>query len=784
MEQDSPTDPEPPSGVYETIVDPPRYTEIPALRARGAVIPSQRLQPGPNEAYSEIVAHSTVLQTPMYKPAVPSRSKKPKLKKQHSDPLLPQKVILHKNGKLHAHAKKLHSLSLYEGQTPDLHDDSDIAYSLPEFVHKHSSSFPLRIAVESGMCSSAEEDDNISAGEIYDVHFLKYTTVVHLSTQSSQMYAVPLNSAVQFGLVYNPHDNLQEALKGIMFESVAELLEAKPLPKIIRVTQNYLGGANSSVTANEILLVLKTSKLKVVGHPLLRVYSLTKQTKKALHPQCRGHFTTSPKAVSICLPDILQYLPDPFPLEVVAHSRNGYLPEQLTEHVITLTHSSIETSVIASVPDAALAEGGGAQQFSVSSSGMSTLLDIPLTLDIEVSISRLNAIQQHSLHFATRELYESFEPSKVKACLPKAPSSEAFSIQSQLLKLVSKKNIMEGIELGKPEVYNKSHRISLPSTMLSPQSEESVSADQNAVPIPPLPPRNSHPEKTELDSSLPSDPAEVKGGESAPPTSSCEKQPEDSTGADQQLPDREALNEDVAVPTEKQASNAERLSHALNSSHSLTKPSVITSEESPAKPEVPLRPEIPPRPHKKPMPPVGRPRPEVPKRPPLPLPAEDTENPIYIVPGDLENYQPLSSFTVGTLSVYETVRSTAGEASGSTASQCKARESDGDETSTPSEGKPEITESFSEQVNALTQRTTTLERSNEEMASSVSQLQSEVEKLVQLVKSSARKPQEVKLDAKERLATKSTVSKKEMNQQYLASLTTEEVWLSALISSG
>ena len=180
------------------------------------------------------------------------------------------------------------------------------------------------------------------------------------------------------------------------------------------------------------------------------------------------------------------------------------------------------------------------------------------------------------------------------------------------------------------------------------------------------------------------------------------------------------------------------------------------------------------------MPPVGRPRPEVPKRPPLPLPAEDTENPIYIVPGDLENYQPLSSFTVGTLSVYETVRSTAGEASGSTASQCKAWESDGDETSTPSEGKPEITESFSdiairEQVNVLTQRTTTLERSNEEMASSVSQLQSEVEKLVQLVKSFARKPQEVKLDAKERLATKSTVSKQEMNQQYLASLTTEEV---------
>ena len=566
MEQESPTEPPCDVDVYEIvdISDPPRYTEIPSRSAHGADAQSKKTQPDStdSETYAEVVSHTTLLPSPTKKAAEPARSKKPKLKKRYSDPLQPQKVTMRQHDK--PRSKKSRSLSLHEEQMPILYDDLDTTYSLTEFVHKYSSSFPLRITVESGMCSSTEENDNISTGDIYDVHFMKYTTVVHISTQTSQMYAVPLNSVVQFGLVYNPRDNLQEALKGLMFESVSELLEMKPLPKIIRATKNYLGGANSSVTANEILLVLKTSKLKVVGYPLLRVYSLTKQMKKALHPQCNGHFTTSPKGVSLCLPDILQHLPDPFPLEVVAYSHAGDLPEQLTAHVVTLTHSSIETSIIASAPN--MEEG--ANGVSVSSSGTATILDIPLTLDIDVSVTRLNEIEEQHLHFTTRELYESFEPSKVKACLPKAASSEAFTIQSQLLKLVSKNNIKEGIELGKPErAYSKPHRTSLGPAMLSTQFEESLGTKENAMPTPPLPPRNSHTEKSEpvpSESSPLSDPdTRVEDGESAQPAISREKQQqeqEEGTVRDQstqQSPDQEPLNVDASVPTGKQASNDE-----------------------------------------------------------------------------------------------------------------------------------------------------------------------------------------------------------------------------------
>ena len=532
---DQETEPaQPPSAVYETITDAPRYIEIPA-RGGHATTP----QSSPESAYSEVTFHSTALPSTMklrspttavpflLKGTRPAQSQKTKLRKRYSDPLQPRKVVMRQRAK--PRPNKSHSLSFHEDQMPNCRHDS-ATYSLPELVHKYSSSFPLRVLVESGiLCTGTEEGDNISTGERYNIHFLKYTKVVHISTQSSQMYAVPLTSAVQFGLVYNPHDDLQQALEGIMFKSVAELLETKPLPQIIRVTRSYLGGANSSVVANEILLVVRPSKLKVVGYPLLRVYSLTKQKKKALHPQCTGHFTTSPKGISLCLLDILQHFPDTFPLDVVAFSHTDCLPEQLTKKVVTLTHSSIETSIIASP---CMEEDGDRTSIFESSLSKTTFLDIPLDLGIDVTLSRLNEFEEQNLNCATRELYESFQSSKVKACLSKAASAEAFAIQSQLLSLVQENNRMEGIELEKPTKAYTPRRVS--SAMLSTQIAELEG--ENATPTPPLPPRASHIEKSSLPvpPPSPSSLAESTGGKlSQPGTSSEKQQTEESTGRDQ-----------------------------------------------------------------------------------------------------------------------------------------------------------------------------------------------------------------------------------------------------------
>ena len=542
----------PPSAVYETITDALRYIEIPA-RGGHATTP----QSSPESAYSEVTFHSTALPSTMklrspttavpslLKGTRPAQSQKTKLRKYSQ----PRKVVMRQRAK--PRPNKSHSLSFHEDQMPNCRHDS-AAYSLPELVHKYSSSFPLRVLVESGiLCSGTEEGDNISTGERYNIHFLKYTKVVHISTQSSQMYAVPLNSSMRFGLVYNPHDDLQQALEGIMFKSVAELLETKPLPQIIRVTKSYLGGANSSVVANEILLVVKPSKLKVVGYPLLRVYSLTKQKKKALHPQCTGHFTTSPKGVSLCLPDILQHFPDTFPLDVVAFSHTDCLPEQLTMKVVKLTHSSIETSIIASP---CMEEDGDRTSIFESSLSKTTFLDIPLDLGIDVTISRLNEFEEQNLNFATRELYKSFQSSKVKACLSKAVATEAFAIQSQLLSLVQENKRMEGIELEKPTKAYTRHRVS--SAMLSTQIAELEG--ENATPTPPLPPRASHTEKSSLTvpPPSPSSLAESTGGKlSQPGTSSEKQQTEESTGRDQStsepgLESHPPLRMSVSVPTE------------------------------------------------------------------------------------------------------------------------------------------------------------------------------------------------------------------------------------------
>ena len=50
--------------------------------------------------------------------------------------------------------------------------------------------------------------------------------------QGSTTYSVPLTSAIQFSPLYDPHDNVEEAKRGFFFNSAAELISLKTLPKV------------------------------------------------------------------------------------------------------------------------------------------------------------------------------------------------------------------------------------------------------------------------------------------------------------------------------------------------------------------------------------------------------------------------------------------------------------------------------------------------------------------------------------------------------------------------
>ena len=325
---------------------------------------------------------------------------------------------------------------------------------LMDLVRKHANRFPLRVTVEQGFCSSVEEGA-ISSGERYNFHFLKYTKVVYimLKDSSHETYAVPLNSAIQFGLVYNPHNLLDQALQGKMFKSVGDMVAMHSLPKVICATTQYEGAnASSSVEKNEILIVKSVKRPKVLGTPQLRVYSVTKGENKILPTHCTGNFTTRPRSVCLHLPEILEHVPDPIPSEAVIHiDRNTcnyhFVPENLIGDVITLTHSSIETSLVATAYYDKFDKDGELK----SEDKKVGIFDIPVNLEIEVKAEQLSESENKDLSVKTVLLYNSLDPEKLLICKT-FTSSASFHTQLQLYRVVLHSRKLEGIEFEKPKL--------------------------------------------------------------------------------------------------------------------------------------------------------------------------------------------------------------------------------------------------------------------------------------------------------------------------------------------
>ena len=338
------------------------------------------------------------------------------------------------------------------------------------------------------------EEGSIGTSETYDIHFLKYTKAVYMCIREapSQMYAVPLSSAVQFGLLYDPDNNLENALKGFTFKSVAEILALKPpLPNVIKATRSYKGNnPSTSVQEGEVLVVTGVRKPRVVGTHLLKVYSVTRSEEKSLQPQCEGHFTTSPQ--SLLLPDILDHVPNPIPSKAVVHidrARCNYefVPESLIGQIVSLTHSSIETSLIATLYSSDDSEIGEIP------SNKSSIFDIPINLDIEVSLVPLMPLEMEKLCMETTSLYESFDPERLSICKPFS-SSESYAIQTQLYRVVHECHRMEGTQIQKPVLAFAVRTIPTQHDMPS-RSRSFNTIGQNT---PPLPPRGEEASRSNL----------------------------------------------------------------------------------------------------------------------------------------------------------------------------------------------------------------------------------------------------------------------------------------------
>lgn len=337
--------------------------------------------------------------------------------------------------------------------------------TLPEFVSNYHKSLPLPIRVCRGYCGPSE-DTSISEGDHFNVHFIKHTTVVLVEMENGHQYNVPLNSAVPFGILFDPHKNLSQASKGYTYTKVSDILQLKELPNIVLARKAHTSSnPENSIAANELLLVRRAAR-KRIGKNQLKVYSLTEKREKTLSESCIGHFSTKPRDVCVYLPDIVKHAPDIFPCKaIIFPNKEGNVPSKLTSSAVTLMHHSIETSLVVT---SALEED----------TENARMLDIPIDLDIQVRVATTTELDSQKLARNTAYLYNHFNPSRLQSYVRSAQSRGMEETQNLLYRTVRVNNDRKGIKLTRPSI--------LPDGEDSSQHDSEYKVDAIYEDIPPL----------------------------------------------------------------------------------------------------------------------------------------------------------------------------------------------------------------------------------------------------------------------------------------------------------
>ena len=346
--------------------------------------------------------------------------------------------------------------------------------SLVEFVERFSDQLPISIQVQTGYLGESSRI-TLSAFDRLNVHFVKHTKIVNASVSSAN-FSIPINSALEFSLLYNPNNNVDEALKGFTFKSVADLIEARILPKLVCCMTNWTN-QKCSINDRELLII----KGKGAQETLI-VYSIKSSIQKILPLDCKAQFTTNPNNLHLYLPEYITHVPDLFPCEVCIYTQKAdikrhtqAMPQHFIASVITLMKTSTETTLLASpvLPDPEFTE---------------TIMEIPIDIpEVKISIMESPDMQQ-TLNENACSVLQKYNPKYVQF-MKDANTEENYCIQSQLYSGIREGYETDGIQPVKDYDYI-SHGSYLHPGMQS--SEQQVpKASTLGRPLPPVPPQSS-----------------------------------------------------------------------------------------------------------------------------------------------------------------------------------------------------------------------------------------------------------------------------------------------------
>ena len=297
------------------------------------------------------------------------------------------------------------------------------AITLPQFVAQHAEHLPLRVKVQSGYYGS-NSLFTISAGEVLNVYFKKDTKVVSVKVHNNT-FSVPVNSSLLFSLLQPA--NAPEANKGFVYNSVADLMEAVPRPKVVCCVEDKAG---KGLVQEKEILILATDQ---DSGSRLKVFSTMTRTEKFLPADLPSVFSTHPDLVAMYLTELVSLIPDLFPCSaVIAH--NPQVPPAL-QAVCTLLGTAVKSTLV------------------YSSDSSPLLFDIPLDIPgVEVLVlPTVNEAEMEQLYSSTRDVIRNFNPGDVQMLNDASGSRLDCELQSFFYS-----NVRAGFESGGVSLYGSS----------------------------------------------------------------------------------------------------------------------------------------------------------------------------------------------------------------------------------------------------------------------------------------------------------------------------------------
>lgn len=111
-------------------------------------------------------------------------------------------------------------------------DQSYGELEVEDILDQYSNHLPLEVVVSKGIYGM-EERYSLSTADRCVIHFIKRRELVQIhDPKTNKEFSVPVNSAIKFAVVFNPHSDESQALGGLEFPCVSDILAETVMPKI------------------------------------------------------------------------------------------------------------------------------------------------------------------------------------------------------------------------------------------------------------------------------------------------------------------------------------------------------------------------------------------------------------------------------------------------------------------------------------------------------------------------------------------------------------------------